>query len=122
MTAKTVLPMSEDDLLTSVLEMAAAFRLRSLHIRPARTVHGWRTPVSGDGKGFPDVLLAGTRLLVRELKVPGGTTKPDQKLWIAAFEQAGVDVGIWTPEHLRSGLVETEMRAISPPHRPGAGR
>jgi hypothetical protein len=72
------------------------------------------TPVAGDGKGWPDLVLCGRRLLIRELKGTGGTTSADQKLWLAALLAAGVDVGIWTPADLRSGLIEAELRAISP--------
>lgn len=112
--SRTVLPMTEDQLLASCLEMAARFKVRTAHFRPARTAQGWRTAVSGDGKGFLDLVLLGRRLLVRELKVPGGRVSADQRLWIAAWELAGVDVGIWMPDDLRSGRVEAEMRSISP--------
>jgi hypothetical protein len=108
------LPMREDVLQASVLEMAARFGVRTAHFRPAQLGQRWVTPVAGDGKGFPDLVLAGRRLLVRELKGTGGTTSADQKLWLAALAAAGVDVGIWTPEHLRSGVIEAELRAISP--------
>ena len=62
--------MTESELLSVVLETAALFGWRTAHFRPAMTTHGWRTAVSGDGKGFPDlVLVRGHRLLAIELEV-----------------------------------------------------
>jgi hypothetical protein len=122
------LPMTEDELLAAVLGMAKVLHVRTAHFRPARTEKGWRTSVSGDGKGFLDVTLLGTRLLVRELKTEVGVLTPDQRLWIAAWEVARVDVDVWRPSDLRSGRIEAELRAISPktpaamagsPPRPG---
>jgi hypothetical protein len=39
--------MSEADLLAQVTELAELYGWQWVHFRPARTVHGWRTPVSG---------------------------------------------------------------------------
>jgi hypothetical protein len=105
--------MSEDDLLTSVLDLAKVLKLRSAHFRPARTATGWRTAVSGDGKGWPDIALAGRRLLVRELKDMRGKPTTDQALWIAALDRAGVDVGVWTPADWLSGRIEAQMREVA---------
>lgn len=71
---------------------------RVIHIRPARSDKGWRTPVQGNGKGFPDnLLLRGDRSLVAELKRVGEKPDADQKAWLAAFEAAGWEVYVWTP-------------------------
>src|SRR5262249_55476538 len=79
-----------------VLEMAAAFGWMSLHIRPARTRRGWRTPVQGHGKGFPDLLLLrGARLLVAELKPGRRRPTPEQAAWLTAFGLAGVEWYVW---------------------------
>lgn len=82
-----------------VIELAKIRGWRSLHIRPARTAKGWRTPVQGEGKGFPDLLLVrGQRLLAAELKVKGRKLTPEQEAWLTALEGAGVAVYRWTPE------------------------
>jgi hypothetical protein len=108
------LPMREAALQTSVLDMAARFKVRTAHFRPAQLGTRWVTPVAGDGKGWPDLVLCGRRLLIRELKGTGGTTSADQQVWLAALLAAGVDVGIWTPTDWRTGRIEAELRAISP--------
>jgi len=41
-----------------VVEVARLAGWRTLHIRPARRADGsWRTPIGGDGKGWPDLTL-----------------------------------------------------------------
>jgi hypothetical protein len=64
--------------------------------------------------GFPDcVFLHPTsgRLVVRELKTMKGTASAEQKKWLAAFEVAGVDVGIWRPiDYLNETVVTTLMQ------------
>jgi hypothetical protein len=69
--AKLRLPgITESEFLDQVLQYAKLRGWRSAHFRPAKTIDGWRTPVSGDGKGFPDLLLVrGDRVIVAELKV-----------------------------------------------------
>ncbi len=63
-----------------------------IHLRPARTVKGWRTAVSGPlGKGWPDLLLCrGDRLVAIELKAQHGRTTADQTAVLAALSLAGV--------------------------------
>src|SRR5690606_4527127 len=53
-----------------VLALAKMLGWRTAHFRPAMNQRGdWRTPVAGDGKGWPDlVLVKGERVLFRELK------------------------------------------------------
>jgi hypothetical protein len=87
---------------TAVLELAALLRWRSLHVRPGRTQHGWRTPVSGDGKGWPDLLLARPpRIVIAELKVAGGRLSADQQLWISQLEACPqIELHVWTPRDM----------------------
>ncbi len=93
-----------------VLTLAKRLGWRTAHFRPARTANGWRTAVQGDGAGFPDlVLLKGERVLVAELKVGRGKLTPEQAVWIAAFEAAGVPAYCWRPadwKDIESVLVE----------------
>ncbi|HET9755290.1 MAG TPA: hypothetical protein VFP66_02210 [Candidatus Limnocylindrales bacterium] len=91
-------PILERDLQDQVLDLARLLGWRVAHFRAARTAHGWRTPVSADGAGFPDlVLIRGRRLVVAELKrsVKNRPT-PNQLDWLAAFRAAGVEVYVWT--------------------------
>lgn len=94
--------MSEPEFQAAVIEAARLLGWRVAHFRPARTRRGWRTPVQGDGRGFPDLVAVHPGrgvLLVRELKA-GGRAKlsREQAAWLADFEACGVDVGVWRPD------------------------
>jgi hypothetical protein len=70
---------------------------RYAHHRAARTVHGWRTPVTGD-IGVPDLLLARRgRLVFAELKRQGGRLRPEQREWLDALSLTPAEVYVWTP-------------------------
>lgn len=82
-----------------VIQFARLHRWRTMHVRPGRTSTGWRTPVQGDGVGWPDlVAIRGTCVLVAELKI--GKRKPTeaQREWLAAWATAGAEVHVWTPD------------------------
>lgn len=83
-----------------VLDLARLRGWRVAHFRPAQTAKGWRTAVSGDGAGFPDlILIRGPRLIVAELKRSRKEkVRPAQAEWLAAFEAAGVPAFVWTPD------------------------
>jgi hypothetical protein len=83
-----------------VLEVARLAGWRSLHIRPARRADGsWRTPVAGDGKGWPDLtLVRPPRLLFCELKSERGKLRPEQSDWLDALRLLPqAEVFVWTP-------------------------
>ena len=70
------------------------------HFRPAKTNKGWRTPVSADGKGFPDLLMVrGDRMVVCELKSKLGKMSKDQNKWFKAFAlvKGHIYVAKWMP-------------------------
>jgi hypothetical protein len=90
--------MSESDLLAGVLDLARILGWRSLHLRPARTAHGWATAVSGDGVGFPDLLLVRrNRIVALELKAAKGRVTPEQAAWLDALREAGADARVIWP-------------------------
>ena len=91
--------MTETQLLESVLGLCKLMGARTLHIRPARTATGWRTPVQGDGKGFPDLLILTKRgrLLFRELKAERGKLSGEQREWLHTLTNSGHDADIWRP-------------------------
>lgn len=104
--------MTEADLLGVVLETAALFSWRSAHFRPAMTSHGWRTAVSGDGKGFPDLVLVGHgSILFRELKSERrGRLSVEQEAWRDCLLANGADWSVWRPSDWVSGRIEAELR------------
>lgn len=97
--------MTEDELLSNVLELAKFAGWRVCHFRPARTVKGWRTAMQGD-LGFPDVALVGHgKFLLAELKSSKGNTSPDQDCWLKALTVAGVECHIWFPDDWLDGTI-----------------
>lgn len=84
-----------------VIEYARLLKWTVAHFRPARTAKGWRTPVSADGKGFPDLVMVRYGFVViAELKMPGNKLTPDQAKWIDRFQQAEgerLTVRVWYP-------------------------
>lgn len=91
---------TEDEWLADVIGLAKTFAWRTAHFRALRTEHGWRTPVQGDGKGFPDLILTRPpRMIVAELKRElRKLDDPHQQVWLAHFRGiAGVEVYVWRP-------------------------
>jgi hypothetical protein len=93
---------TEDQFLGQVLQLARIFKWRTAHFRPAKTAHGWRTAVQGDGKGFPDLVLTRpTRVVFAELKAAKGKLRPEQTEWIDALTACpGVETHVWRPADL----------------------
>ena len=80
-----------------VIELAIRRGWLCLHLRPARTAHGWRTAVAGHGVGWPDLFLVkGARAIAAELKVGKRKATPQQLAWLAALEAAGITTYLWT--------------------------
>lgn len=107
--------MREDAFQDSVVQLAQLHGWRVAHFRPAQTAQGWRTPVSADGLGFPDlVMVRAPEFVVAELKGERGRVGVDQEAWLAelrvvaaAFAAGGqivtpkgppaFDVYVWRP-------------------------
>ena len=105
--------MTESELLDVVLETAALFGWRSAHFRPAMTKHGWRTAVSGDGKGFPDLtMVRGDRIIFAELKSRRGQMSDDQWDWLDVLADVG-EVYVLRPEQWLDGTIEAVLRYVS---------
>ena len=102
--------MTEADLQSAVMDAARILGWRRAHFRPAQTSKGWRTPVSGDGKGFPDLVLVRERVLFVELKGHGGRVSPEQHAWLEALDRAGAECYLWTPSSWTSGEIERVLK------------
>jgi hypothetical protein len=98
--------MTEAELLDSILQLASLLKWRTAHFRPARTAAGWRTAVSGDGKGFPDIILARDRLVAIEAKAERGLLSLEQVVWRDALIAAGVEYHLFKPEHWLNGDIQ----------------
>jgi hypothetical protein len=108
---------TEAQLQAAVIECARLLGWRVAHFRPALTVKGWRTPVAGDGAGFPDlVLVRRGRLIFAELKSATGVTSVDQTVWLRELFAVGresddvVEAFVWQPGHWLSGEIERTLR------------
>ena len=75
--------MSESDLQAQIIDLAHLYGWRVAHFRPAQTKYGWRTPVSADGKGFPDLcLVKGGKLIFWEVKSGVLLLSKEQAEWL----------------------------------------
>lgn len=122
--------MSETQLADQVIDLSRVLGWRSLVIRPARTKHGWVTPVAGDGKGWPDITLVRARdrrLVFAELKREiGGIVSDDQEAWLdelraiaVTFDRKAspeilqrvtqIEAFVWRPSDLRDPIEESEV-------------
>ncbi len=102
--------MSEHQLMGVVIELANVLGWLVSHFRPARTDQGWRTPVSADGKGFPDLVIVRDRVIFAELKSKTGRLTYEQGLWREMLEYAGVEYHLWRPDHWLNGEIEDVLR------------
>ncbi len=80
----TVKSISEAELEDWLLDLCQVTGWSSAHFRPGMTRSGkWVTAVSGDGKGFPDWVLAKPKekLVLVELKREDGKLSVEQLAW-----------------------------------------
>lgn len=103
---------NESDLQGAIIEAARLCGWRVAHFRPARTAHGWRTPVAADGAGFPDLVLVRERVVFVELKGDGGRLRPEQQGWLDALGRGGQECYVWTPSSWMSGDVDTALKPV----------
>lgn len=105
--------MTEAQLQDAIIDLARTLGWTIAHFRPARTTHGWRTPVAADGAGFPDLVLCRPpRVLFAELKREKGRTSLGQEMWLRALARCpGVTTALWRPSDWLSGEIERELRA-----------
>jgi VRR-NUC domain-containing protein len=90
---------NEADFQSVVVEVARLAGWRVAHFRPARTDKGWRTPVTADGAGWPDlVLVRPPRIVFAELKSERGKVRPEQTEWLDVLRLLpGTEVYLWRP-------------------------
>ena len=106
---------TETELQGAIIEYVHKLGGAVAHFRPAKTAHGWRTPVAADGKGFPDlVICVNGRTLFRELKRQSPTTSklsPEQEACGEWLTDADSDWGVWRPMDWLDGTIERELGA-----------
>jgi len=107
--------MSEEQLQQAVIDMAHTYGWMVAHFRAAQTAKGWSTPVSADGKGFPDLTLAlHGQVIFAELKSEMGKMSKEQCRWqleLMPWECASQKYYIWRPSDWMSGEIERVLRS-----------
>jgi len=97
---------TETELKDAIIDAAHTFGWKVVHFRPAQTAKGWRTPVQGDGKGWPDLTLVHTSgwFIFAELKDRKGALSAEQVKWGATLmmaiqhgEMTQVRYAVWRP-------------------------
>jgi hypothetical protein len=97
---------TEAEMMRAILDAARFLGWRVAHFRPARTSHGWRTPVEGDGAGFPDAVMVNPRAGLTwwiELKARRGRLTREQERWGFDLAAAGQS---WRVVRGRAGLTD----------------
>jgi len=100
----TVVLANESQFYPTVIDAARLLGWLPAHFRPARTAKGWRTAVQGDGKGFPDFVLAHAgagRVWFVELKLDKAKLTREQILWGETLVRAGA---VYRTVYCPSGL------------------
>lgn len=113
--------MSGKVLQATIIELAQMYGFRAAHF-PSVLVTGrdgkpvFRTPVSAQGKGWPDLVLVRRhdRVMFVEVKGDGDKLRPEQEQWLDDLRSVGAEVYVWTPAHLDSGEIATTLQE----HRP----
>lgn len=99
---------TEKEFQAQVIALAQLCGWRVAHFRPAQNARGdWRTPVAGDGAGFPDLVLVRDRVLFVELKTNTGKLAPAQVTWSTTLQAAGAEHHIWRPRDWNE--IETKL-------------
>lgn len=107
--------LSGGELQKAIMDLAHTHGFLVAHFRSVQAgVRGggtrWMTPVAADGKGWPDLALVRDRpprrFLVAEVKGDGDRLRPEQKQWLLALMDAGVETHVWTPKDWHDGTIE----------------
>jgi len=121
----------EKDLQGRIIDYAHVCGWKVAHFRPARTEKGWRTAVSADGAGFPDLLMTRKgRMFVAELKSQKAELTDNQLMWQSEMQEVQgyarrfplggqtttsdmvepVRYFVWRPSDWDSGMIEEVLR------------
>lgn len=98
--------MNGKQLTDAAVELARSKGYLCAHFRPAPSRSGYITPYSYDAKGWPDLILVGRKMLAVEVKGDGDSLRPEQRMWLDAFEKAGVQTLVLTSKAWRGGELE----------------
>jgi hypothetical protein len=103
---------SEAAFTAQLLELCHTLGWYMVHFRAARTSRGWRTPIQGDGIGYPDTCLfspSQKRIVWAELKRDSCKPTPEQLAWGEVIKATGHEWYLWKPKDFDS-IVEILRR------------
>ncbi len=106
-----LLDLGEYEFQVEVVKLARSLSWHHVHFRPSRTAKGWRTAVSGDGKGFCDLILFRERTLFVEVKSETGQMSKEQKQWRDWLIAAGQTWYLWRPSDIEDIVQVLTRRA-----------
>lgn len=107
--------MSESILQSAIVEMAHVLGYPKVaHFRPAlMKIHGalvYRTPVSADGKGYPDLNIVGKgRVIYIECKSEKGKQSPEQLEWELAIRASGAEYYLFRPSDWANDTIQKAL-------------
>jgi len=96
---------TEKQFSTQIESLLNHFGWRWTHFRPARTMKGWRTPLTGD-KGFTDYCAVRNGMcLFIEIKSEKGKLTPEETAWMQDLKEVaqislGVMYHLWHPSDM----------------------
>jgi hypothetical protein len=61
--------------------------------------------------GFPDLVIAGKRVIFAELKTDRGRVRPEQQRWLDTLAAAGADAYVWRPADWPT--IQATLKAIA---------
>lgn len=105
--------MTGTELEQNIVDTAHIYGYIAFHQRPGLNRDGsWTSAIKYDGKGFPDLVLAGDKgILFIEVKGDGDKVRPDQEKWLTALRRGGARVHVWTPAEWHSGYITKALAA-----------
>lgn len=99
--------MTGKELQKAAVSLARMKGYRVAHFPTIQDYRGvWRTPIAADGRGWPDLILVGRKMLAVEVKGDGDSLRVEQKAWLAAFENAGVETLVLTSKGWKNGELD----------------
>jgi hypothetical protein len=118
--------MSGKVLQATIIELAHMYGWRVAHFTSVLATGRdgqprYRTPVSADGKGFPDLVLVRShdRVMFVEVKGDGDKVRPEQQQWLDDLRSCAIhDVYVWTPKELDDGSIAEALQVDRPPPPP----
>lgn len=92
--------LTEAQFTSVVVKLAKTLGWRVFHVPDSR----WVTE-----KGFPDLAMIHEgqgRAVFVELKTEVGRLRPEQKVWLAVLDAAGIETAVWRPADLARSIPE----------------